>query len=429
MTKKGYEDIEIPEQLSQAVGKGIEKGKKLQRAKRRRTFCSVAGSMAAVLALLFMFAYANPAMAAKIPIIGSLFESLQEKGEFPGDFSGRAVNLGDKIEEKLQGTDQKKEGDQTEEANIEDDKAKNTKEVTSGEEDKIQVQRELVDTYGDEDQGITVIPAEVYYDGASIYLTLKLLNGNEGGFGQLHVWENAYSQIQVMGRVEAVGYEAPFSTWLTGEQNGASEFNGRMKLAADNLSAGQAKVCITDIFWSDASTYVSDTGVNKHILLNGEWDLTVPLEIDDSRTYRYDIKAVNERGFGIDNIVVTPYEVRIADIVPPLSPELLEEVYINFQRLCEEKLGETGAAKFLANAWFDKDDVNWHGGFAVFDQDGEALEIGSDYTEGNVYQIGMKDIRTLSVYLMPDDITAMKCKDKGTAEKCNIFRYELEVGK
>ena len=43
----------------------------------------------------------------------------RQKGEFPGDFSGRAVNLGDKIEEKLQGTDQKKEGDQTEEANIE----------------------------------------------------------------------------------------------------------------------------------------------------------------------------------------------------------------------------------------------------------------------------------------------------------------------
>ena len=39
----------------------------------------------------------------------------------------------------------------------------------------------------------------------------------------------------------------------------------------------------------------------------------------------------------------------------------------------------------------------------------------------------MRKMETLYFYLMPDDVTALKCQDQAIAEKCNIFSFVLEM--
>lgn len=50
----------------------------------------VAGGMAAVLAVGFIFCATNPVMAKNIPVVGGLFEILQDNVSFFGDFSEEA---------------------------------------------------------------------------------------------------------------------------------------------------------------------------------------------------------------------------------------------------------------------------------------------------------------------------------------------------
>lgn len=53
----------------------------------------VAGGMAAVLAVGFIFCATNPVMAKNIPVVGGLFEILQDNVSFFGDFSDYATTL------------------------------------------------------------------------------------------------------------------------------------------------------------------------------------------------------------------------------------------------------------------------------------------------------------------------------------------------
>ena len=53
MFEENYDDIHIPEQLSQAVWEGIEKGKKIRRKQCRKRIGITMGSVAAVFSIFF----------------------------------------------------------------------------------------------------------------------------------------------------------------------------------------------------------------------------------------------------------------------------------------------------------------------------------------------------------------------------------------
>ena len=85
--KKGMKKIEldsiaIPQALDLAVEKGIQKGKQeLRKRKERKSFSVLAA--AAVLLVFAGYCGANPAFAKDLPLIGGIFQELQDKSRLP----------------------------------------------------------------------------------------------------------------------------------------------------------------------------------------------------------------------------------------------------------------------------------------------------------------------------------------------------------
>ena len=97
--KKMQKDTEIPAIVHEHINQAyhlIENNTVTQKKAPRDPFHwmkiggRVAGGMAAVLAVGFIFCATNPVMAKNIPVVGGLFEILQDNVSFFGDFSDYA---------------------------------------------------------------------------------------------------------------------------------------------------------------------------------------------------------------------------------------------------------------------------------------------------------------------------------------------------
>ena len=106
----------------------------------------VAGGMAAVLAVGFIFCATNPVMAKNIPVVGGLFEILQDNVSFFGDFSDYATTL-----ESVDGTTadgSEADGDKTGNATSENAYIKTA-------------------------DGLTIACSEVYANSQAVYITMQ----------------------------------------------------------------------------------------------------------------------------------------------------------------------------------------------------------------------------------------------------------------
>ena len=100
--KKLQKDIEMPEIVHEHINQAyrlIENNAVLQKKASKDPYHwmksggRIAGGMAAVLAVGFVFCAINPVMAKNIPVVGGLFEILQDNVSFFGDFSDYATTL------------------------------------------------------------------------------------------------------------------------------------------------------------------------------------------------------------------------------------------------------------------------------------------------------------------------------------------------
>ena len=96
--KKLREDIEIPEVVTDKIQNAyqqIKNQKPLTHTSDR--FMKIAarscGAAAAALAVGFIVCVTNPVMARELPLIGGIFEQLQDKVSFFGNFSDKATSL------------------------------------------------------------------------------------------------------------------------------------------------------------------------------------------------------------------------------------------------------------------------------------------------------------------------------------------------
>lgn len=423
---KNYDDIRIPDELDHSVAKGIKEGKRILKKRKMKVIYSFASGMVAVIALITVFAVSNPTLAKSIPLIGNIFAKIEELVNVPGDYSKYAVNLSEEIIDN---------------GVLDHELEKNNSDANSNTVDYQtnfeQYKDSLLEMYGDTDQDITIIPQEVYCDGVSIFVSLRLETNDPEGFGQEHVAEyaennNGIGKIQIDGYFDDNPEKYHFSVYLEGTSEESTTFEGIMKVPADavNESTTELSMHVNYLFWLDfnkweaAKNNAEQTGSNS-VMKNGDWNLTVPVQIDRTRVKVHEINDVNEQGFGIKSITITPYEMQIEPIIPEMDTGLLEQIYSEYEAQCIENLGDEKAKEFLVNAYFDSNDLNWYGNFAVFNQDGTALRL----VDGVVYSTYGLENTKLYFYLMPDDITAIKCKDQSVAEKCNIYSLELSLEK
>ncbi|MGL4336023.1 MAG: DUF4179 domain-containing protein, partial [Turicibacter sp.] len=78
MSNKKYNEILIPLNLDAVIDQGGEKAILEKQMKKPKKKGKVIGTVAASVVALLMLGFTNPAIAAKIPIIGQIFEKIEK---------------------------------------------------------------------------------------------------------------------------------------------------------------------------------------------------------------------------------------------------------------------------------------------------------------------------------------------------------------
>lgn len=408
MKKIGLDSIAIPQALDLAVEKGIQKGKEeLKRKKRRKIFFSTSAA-AAVLLVFVGYCGANPAFAKELPLIGGIFQELQDKSRITGDWDQNGKNLSESLE-----TPEKSENE---------------------------ILQEMYEKYGDEAGNIRITPVEVYCDGTSLYLTLRLENLEEKGFGELlkRGETGEYVDMQIDGILQYKNLEQNFSVSMTVTQKDSRLVEGMVQIPFDQPVETQEdssfQMEIQLLAWNDSSRTAqpeefADMQDARYCLIGQQvWNLEIPVSIDESRTQRYTVEQTGERGFGLEEILVSPYDIKVKQIRPQMDSQEKDTFYLECLKNLKEVTGIDGYAVYEEDQQLSSDQP-LDSILLAFDQDGKPLEwTDSSGMEGyDVFSTKQKNITRLYLYQLPNFGGYTVMKDQENARKLALFSYELEV--
>ena len=366
--KKLQKDIEMPEIVHEHINQAyrlIENNAVLQKKASKDPYHwmksggRIAGGMAAVLAVGFVFCAINPVMAKNIPVVGGLFEILQDNVSFFGDFSDHATTL-----EAVDGT----KTDSSETDGAKTDHTNN---------DAI---------YTKTADGLTITCSEVYANSQAIYVTMQFKSdkpfpetetGAESGTPVIDldmtggVDFNSEASPVIDGQVEGKflddnTYACIFRYDLAEAAKDYTEYNEKynemtqqvldeMGITLDELDdetdegyalleeyinkvserGGAYQKYIKDIEipdtfnlhlditkvrgleadyeWSEADEekYGTDAGYYKY---EGDWNFDIPVTVDDSQTEVLELNDTNEAGIGLRSVIRTPYELTVNEL-------------------------------------------------------------------------------------------------------------------
>ena len=332
----------------------------------------IAGGMAAVLAVGFIFCAVNPVMAKNLPVVGGLFEMLQDNVSFFGDFSDHATTLEAVDTTEAEGT----------EADTESDIEENSLEDTEAGQDRTKKDTAYTKTADD----LTITCSEVYANSQAVYITMQFKSGQpfpktetlaESGrpvitldmTGSVDFNQEADPIIEdhVEGQfLDDNTYACIFRYDLAHAAKDYTEYNEKynemsqqvldeMGITLDDLNdetdegyellskfldevsaRGGAletyikNVEIPDTFnlqlditkvkglkadyeWSedDYEKYGTDAGYYKY---EGDWNFDIPVTVDDSQTEVLELNDTNDAGIGLRSVIRTPYELTVNEL-------------------------------------------------------------------------------------------------------------------
>lgn len=181
------EEIQIPKAVKNKADEAFQtikssKSKARDTRSIRKKILVAGGSVAAVFAAFFVFGMANPVMASQLPIIGHIFEQIQENYSYPGDFSSVAETLGGNSKENPDGqtavADDKEAAADQANGNEEAGNQVNNKEEAGNQADDASKQKEteLANStlYSKTVDGVTMTLSELYCNDQALYMTLEL---------------------------------------------------------------------------------------------------------------------------------------------------------------------------------------------------------------------------------------------------------------
>lgn len=137
-----WNQIAVPEELDRMIDANMKRLRAGQREKKRKSRLRKGMAAAAVLTCSTIFCVKNPASAAKLPVIGHIFERMQDSYSYGGDYSG----IGKPLEEPLA-------ADQTEQTG-----------------EKVDAASGYTQTVG----GLTISLSEIYCNDQAIYITMQM---------------------------------------------------------------------------------------------------------------------------------------------------------------------------------------------------------------------------------------------------------------
>ena len=364
------QDAEIPAVVHDKVNKAyriIESRKIVQKPapadpfRWMKTGGKIAGGLAAVLAVGFIICVSDPVMARELPLVGSLFEKLQDNVSFFGNFADNASVL-------------------------EEPEAAAPGETTPEEASSAETSPQENNLYTKTCNGLTITFSEIYANDQAIYLTMsaetpdafpetmKDQNGKpivslltstgfdfkEDGAPEIQYYnlegafldEHTYSCILRIDLAEAAKdfteYNKQYDhmTQEVLDEMGVSmddlndetdegyallsEFVDKVSAKGGALQSYIKTIDIPDSFrlslhitelrgdrpFDESEVNTEDPGSFEvpQYIFEGNWDFEIPVTVDTSRTVTLDINETNENGIGLKSVTKTPYELTVQEL-------------------------------------------------------------------------------------------------------------------
>ncbi len=364
------QDAEIPAVVHDKVNKAyriIESRKIVQKPapadpfRWMKTGGKIAGGLAAVLAVGFIICVSDPVMARELPLVGSLFEKLQDNVSFFGNFADNASVL-------------------------EEPEAAAPGETTPEEASSAETSPQENNLYTKTCDGLTITFSEIYANDQAIYLTMsaetpdafpetmKDQNGKpivslltstgfdfkEDGAPEIQYYnlegafldEHTYSCILRIDLAEAAkdfteyNKQYDLMTQEVLDEMGVSmddlndetdegyallsEFVDKVSAKGGALQSYIKTIDIPDSFrlslhitelrgdrpFDESEVNTEDPGSFEvpQYIFEGNWDFEIPVTVDTSRTVTLDINETNENGIGLKSVTKTPYELTVQEL-------------------------------------------------------------------------------------------------------------------
>lgn len=363
-------DAEIPAVVHDRINKAyrvIESRKIMQKPapadpfRWMKTGGKIAGGLAAVLAVGFIICVSDPVMARELPLVGSLFEKLQDNVSFFGNFADNASVL-------------------------EEPEAAAPGETTPEEASSAETSPQENNLYTKTCNGLTITFSEIYANDQAIYLTMsaetpdafpetkKDQNGKpivslltstgfdfkEDGAPEIQYYnlegafldEHTYSCILRIDLAEAAkdfteyNKQYDLMTQEVLDEMGVSmddlndetdegyallsEFVDKVSAKGGALQSYIKTIDIPDSFrlslhitelrgdrpFDESEVNTEDPGSFEvpQYIFEGNWDFEIPVTVDTSRTVTLDINETNENGIGLKSVTKTPYELTVQEL-------------------------------------------------------------------------------------------------------------------
>ncbi len=351
---------------------------------------AVAAAAAAAVIGVGGLGYFDPVLAAKIPVIGKIFEKVEDDVTYSGDYTDKGTVL----------TNEDYEGN--------------------------------LDTadYSVLDKGITLTASEVYCDGYSIFLTVNIAS-EDADF--THIPEH-YTGMNIADNRTAAGFYIG-GTWSVDESSPEqleNTFEG--EVIDGHTFVGMLKVNLTEktVGGGELNLNISGLGYDDDRMLDGEeisashwtdgsWNITLPFKVDETEVKTVEV-GEKKGNITLDNVVISPYQVIVHATTPGEQRELTDD---RREKLLSKDPDMTDAEMLELLGWSYEPCQT-----ICFDQDGEMLYSDMEIAGRAGFAVQGKEIKTLYIFIFDnlDDWAQMEREgmDSSAADKAVIFK-EIHV--
>ena len=370
-------DEKLDQILKQALAPEIS-DKDIQIHRRRKGKVKKSGKTGNVLAAAVTAAvigigglgYFNPAFAAKIPLVGKIFEKIEDDVTYSGDYSEKGTVL--------------------------------TNEDHAGSLDTAD--------FTVSDQGITLTASEVYCDGYSVFLTVNI-ESEDADFTHI---PRHYTGMNAADNRTAAGFYID-GTWsvngtspewientFDGEVIDSHTFAGMLKidLAKKYTGSGELNFNVTGLGYDDDRMLDAEEITASH-WTDGSWNIAIPFEVNAT-----DVKTIEvgekEGNITLEDVVVSPYQVIVHAATPGEQRELTDD---RREKLLSKDPDMTDAEMFELLGW------SYEPCYTIcFDQNMERLYPDTEMAGRAGFAVQGKEIKTLYVFIFDnfDDWTQME---------------------
>lgn len=315
----------------------------------------------------------NPVLAAKIPLIGKIFEKVEDDVIYSGDYTEKGTVL--------------------------------TNEDQAGNLD--------TSDYSVSDNGITLTASEIYCDGYSIFLTVNI-EAEDADF--THIPEH-YTGMNVADGRTAAGFYIG-GTWsvdgnsperlentFDGKVIDSHTFAGMLKVnLAEKISgSGEFSLNVDGLGYDDDRILDSEEISASH-WTDGSWHIVLPFEVNGM-----DVKTIEvgeeKDSITLEDVVISPYQVIVHTTTPGKQRELTDD---RREKLLSKDPDMTDAEMFEILGWSYEPCQT-----ICFDQDGEMLYADMEMAGRAGFAVQGKEIKTLHIFIFDNLDDWVRMKEEG----------------